>query len=162
MKYKVVFENKCVLEENDGPDSEKLPWILKEPLAVKISTDNCGVYLIVPAGFKTDLASVPSILHWFQDSYGKEMTAPSVLHDILYAAELLPRGMIDDIFADALRAKGMPGWKANICWAAVRTCGGFTYGEHTIERIKKIRDIAHCIPATMMRPLWRTVAEIKQ
>ena len=154
---KIQFLNKCALEENTDFDCDKFPWILRDSLQVVLGETP----LIIPAGFKTDLASVPSILHWFQTPYGREMNKPSVLHDFLYSAELLPRGKMDDIFGDALKACGMPDWKANICWSAVRACGGFTYGEHTPERIAKIRRMAHILDECK-RPLWKAANEIKQ
>jgi N-acetylmuramoyl-L-alanine amidase len=77
----------------------------------------------VPAGFTTDLASIPQVA---QAVIGKwEAHAPAaVLHDWLYADGCTPRPAADALFYEAMRAAGTPGWKRTVMWAAVRVAGG--------------------------------------
>ena len=53
-------------------------WMLLRSLYYQGETD----LIIVPAGFKTDLASVPRVLQWFAPSSG-QYTLAAVLHDYL-------------------------------------------------------------------------------
>lgn len=82
-----------------------------------------GEAYTVPAGFRTDLASIPQAL---QAVIGKwERHAPAaVLHDWLYAAQPMPRRDADWLFAEALYAAGVPVWKRAAMWMAVRFGGG--------------------------------------
>ena len=82
-----------------------------------------GARLVVPAGFTTDLASIPQAL---QAVIGKwERHAPAaVLHDWLYARQITSRRQADWLFASALHAAGVPVWKRAAMWMAVRAGGG--------------------------------------
>lgn len=86
---------------------------------------------VVPAGFVTDLASVPELLWGVIASYGRQ-TLPAVLHDQLYAtaarADTLPRARrlrrdADVLFRSTLRESGAGPVRQWLMWAAVRTFG---------------------------------------
>jgi hypothetical protein len=153
----VTFLNKEALGGNEGEDCETYPWILLNNLRAVID----GVPFTIPAGFKTDLASVPEFLHFFCKEYGKHNRS-AILHDILYAAELLPRGLADEIFKAALINGGVPKMKAGYMFWAVRTFGWFRFKEqHPTDSIAEIRSMAQIVDK-VKRPLWKTVSEIKQ
>jgi hypothetical protein len=89
-------------------------------------------YFVVPRGFQTDLASIPAAL-WgpLLPPVGAHDRA-AVLHDAAYAHALLThRGarircakhVADDLFAEALRADGVPVWRRVLMVAAVRKFG---------------------------------------
>lgn len=82
-----------------------------------------GQSFTVPAGFRTDLASIPQAL---QAVIGKwERHAPAaVLHDWLYYRQITTRREADWLFAEALYAAGVPVWKRAAMWLAVRVGGG--------------------------------------
>lgn len=154
---KVEFLNRVSLLENTGDDCEEFPWVLGEDLFATID----DVLFVIPKSFKTDLASVPEFLHFFCKEYGKHNRS-AILHDILYAAELVPRKMADEIFKAALLWSGVPGWKASYMHWAVSTFGWFRYKEaHPAPRIAEIRSMAQIVDKTT-RPLWKAVSEIKQ
>lgn len=90
------------------------------PLAY-IASD--GRRFTVPAGFRTDLASIPQLA---QAVIGKwERHAPAaVMHDWLYATQPMTRRAADWLFAEALFAAGVPPWKRAAMWLAVRAGGG--------------------------------------
>lgn len=90
----------------------------------------CGGVFTVPAGFRTDLASIPQAL---QAVIGKwERHAPAaVLHDWLYATQPMPRRAADWLFAEALYAAGVPMWKRAAMWMAVRAGGGRAWRRNT-------------------------------
>lgn len=82
-----------------------------------------GVVVTVPAGFESDLASVPQLA---QALIGKvdDHAAAAVLHDWLYATAIEPRAEADAVFLDAMQACAVPAWKRRLMWAAVRLGGG--------------------------------------
>lgn len=82
-----------------------------------------GRRLTVPAGFHTDLASIPQIA---QAVIGKwERHAPAaVLHDWLYCTHQTTRVEADRLFAEAMAALGVAAWKRRVMWLAVRVGGG--------------------------------------
>ncbi|PYF95624.1 Protein of unknown function [Georgenia satyanarayanai] len=85
---------------------------------------------VVPAGFVTDLASVPTVLWGVIASYGRQ-TLPAVLHDMLYAAARDARATrarrlrreADTLFRATLRATGAGPVRQWLMWAGVRTFG---------------------------------------
>jgi hypothetical protein len=157
MKYKVEFLNEVILKANHDPDRKKKPWVLVEKFLPKIN----GVLFEIPAGYKTDLGSVPDALHFFVKEYG-DLNEEYVLHDFLYGAEIFPRGMNDDIFHDAIVCGGIEEWRANIMWAAVRAFGGLTYPlEHTASGVAELRSSAGFVDKTT-RPLFKKLPDFRQ
>lgn len=77
----------------------------------------------VPAGQKTDFASVPRVFVWFLPRYGR-YTKAAILHDYLWSVTV-PAGDISRLDADgtfrrAMRDLGVPFLRRWIMWAAVR------------------------------------------
>lgn len=71
----------------------------------------------------TDLASIPRLLGWFANSYGRH-TFAALLHDHLVRNghrldPEVPRHEADDVFLDALEDLGVPYLRSRIMWAAV-------------------------------------------
>lgn len=64
----------------------------------------CG-YVTVPAGFVTDLASVPRLFWDILPPFGT-YTRATVVHDYLYRTQLLPRDKADRILLQAMVACG--------------------------------------------------------
>lgn len=86
-----------------------------------------NVYLhTVPAGFQTDLASIPRLLRWRFTVNGKSRRA-AVLHDYLYSIKYATREVCDQIFKSALRDCGMGKYNAWVMYMGVRA-GGWTRG----------------------------------
>ncbi len=103
----------------DGRDARGPVW---SPAAVEH---------VVPAGFVTDLASVPALLWGVIASYGRQ-TLPAVLHDVLYDAARRAGTMrtgrrlrreADVLFRATLRENGAGPVRQWLMWAAVRTFG---------------------------------------
>ena len=92
---------------------------------------SASVQHVVPAGFVTDLASVPAVLWGVVASYGRQ-TLPAVLHDVLYRAARGSgrptrarrlRREADLLFRATLRETGAGPVRRWLMWAAVRTFG---------------------------------------
>jgi hypothetical protein len=94
-------------------------WELLAPLTYQGKRDT----FVVPAGQRTDFASVPRVLVWFLPRYGK-YTKAAILHDYLWR-ELACTGTIrwvdaDGIFRRAMRELGVAFLKRWMMWTAVR------------------------------------------
>ena len=84
-----------------------------------------GRAFIVPAGFITDLASIPRIFRWAFTGHGKSRE-PAVIHDWLYFIKH-DRKEADAVFLEALGYAGMGWWARRAMWLAVRTGGWVSY-----------------------------------
>lgn len=85
-------------------------------------------WIRVPAGFETDLASVPFGLRGIVSRDG-DQTKPAVIHDYLYVRASEPtfpdleRDAADLVFLEALAVRGVGGIKRRLMYAAVRIGG---------------------------------------
>jgi hypothetical protein len=95
-----VFRTRLVVEAADARGE----WVVKDPLV----WDTGAVRVTVPAGYITDLASIPRALRSVFDINGPSRK-PAVLHDWLYCSQIVSRGTADALFRDALAWAGM-GW----------------------------------------------------
>jgi hypothetical protein len=99
--------------------SEPGLWVLLSPLI----WDGEKRYE-VPAGFVTDLASIPRAFRWLLQQNGGSRRA-AVLHDYLYRNHLTTRAEADALFRKALKAEGVNPVGGFLYWAGVRI-GGWT------------------------------------
>lgn len=76
----------------------------------------------VPAGFITDLASVPRIFWAVFPPFGK-YTRAATLHDWLYRSSVTSRAVADAIFLEAMEADGVSFATRAILYSAVRLFG---------------------------------------
>lgn len=79
----------------------------------------------VPAGFETDLSSVPKIARSVVSKV--DLIEASVAHDYLYDSRIVPRKEADAVFLAFAKAYGDPWITRNIAWLAVRIFGGVAY-----------------------------------
>jgi hypothetical protein len=95
-------------------------WLLLSPLSVLID----GTTYTVPAGFPTDLASVPRLPGLYTLFGGKARRA-AVLHDWLYSQREYPREWCDAVFYSAMTTE--EGWfTRGMMWLGVRV-GGWAF-----------------------------------
>lgn len=94
-----------------------------------------GKDYLIPAGFTTDLASIPKIL-WSIYSPNKANTIPAaVIHDYLYFCPgEMARSEADSIFYDALIYKHVGAWTAYKYWSAVRVFGSSHFHQGAVCR----------------------------
>jgi hypothetical protein len=84
-------------------------WELHEPLIYE--SDILG-RIEVPAGFQTDLASVPRVPIVYEQ-WGNRSHYEAVIHDWLYRIDSIPQatfGQANDVFLEAMEARGKP-WR---------------------------------------------------
>lgn len=84
--------------------------------------------IAVPSGFVTDFASVPRVplAFWLTGGTGHKA---AVVHDWLYTTHTLPRDTADAVFREALKASGVPAWRAWLMHAGVRIGGSGPWQE---------------------------------
>ena len=99
--------------------TEPNEWVVLSPLMYRSAS---GRKYIVTAGFITDLASIPRILHPIIHPNDKSRK-PAVLHDLLYCLKQGTREAADALFLEALEAEGVNLITRRIMWLAVRAYG---------------------------------------
>lgn len=81
--------------------------------------------VIVPSGFRTDLASIPKIVRSFIPQNGRHRAA-AVVHDYLYryaGIHGFSRRLVDRVFLEAMEASGVPAYRRKIMYRFVRLLG---------------------------------------
>jgi hypothetical protein len=73
----------------------------------------------VPAGFRTDFASVPRPFVWLLPRYGL-YSRSAILHDYLWRYDIVSRRDADGLFRRSMRELGVSVPRRWIMWAAVR------------------------------------------
>jgi hypothetical protein len=124
-----MFRNRPVVEHVAAGK-----FVVREPL-VWASRDDLADSITVPAGFPTDLASIPRFL---RDRKPFDPNGPSfpagILHDFLYATGKFGKAFADELLYVSLRTEGV---SAPIAWAyykAVDWFGHAAYREHEQRR----------------------------
>ena len=97
-------------------------WLVIRPLQY---APRQGKPITVPAGFITDLASIPRLLRSVYDTQD-ECREPAVLHDYLYCVQFGERAEADALFLEALERAGVGLLKRRSMWLGVRA-GGWMY-----------------------------------
>ena len=90
--------------------------------------------ITVPEGFRFDLASIPRVFWWLISPFELSIAAP-LLHDFLYAYDGDPpagsiepprvytRKQADQLFRTIMEIEGVPAWRRNLAYWAVRSFG---------------------------------------
>ena len=120
-----AFLTKLAMERalpRDPDDGAK--WEILRPLVFRsVVADET---FVVPAGYRTDLSSVPRIpvVYWL---FGGVADEEGVLHDFLYSTRKVSRKLADEVFAEAMAAMGVPAWRRGPMWLGVRLGGSRHY-----------------------------------
>lgn len=94
-------------------------WTLDSPLQWELLRKGSGLVVTVPAGFQTDLASIP---WWARGLFNPEDPAyakAAILHDYLLSDPGNSRLDCAAVFHDALEACGVSTWRAVVMTLAV-------------------------------------------
>jgi hypothetical protein len=81
---------------------------------------------VIPKGFRSDLASIPRCLWWLIAPFELSIQAP-LLHDYLYKRGRLRRRVVDRVFLGLMESEGVPRWRRNAAYLAVRLFGAPAY-----------------------------------
>lgn len=83
----------------------------------------------VPAGFVTDLATVPRIFWILLLPPDGKYAKTAIIHDYLYDSALRTKREAARIFLDGMTVLGVPKWKRTVMYWAVRLFGRRNYGK---------------------------------
>lgn len=97
-------------------------YYLDKQIQWKPGPDQSGPEVIVPAGFVTDLASIPRIFWSVLPSDGV-YTFPAIVHDYMYWTQKHPRELADDVFRQGMDDMKVPAVDAWAIHRAVRLGG---------------------------------------
>lgn len=103
-------------------------WQLLQDFHVRIDSESGDApwEITIPAGFDTDLASVPRLPGAYL-LFGNKARRSAILHDYLYS-EKWPREAADLAFREAMKNE-VDTFTRFAMWAAVRVGGGAYYAE---------------------------------
>ena len=123
--YVIGRDNACPILVGEMPDGNTVA--MRQPLSFTIPATMefgswGGLEVLVPTGFMSDKASVPFGFRNLFPKHGK-YTKAAFIHDFLYVIQRTPRWVADLVFLHAMRALGVPEWKAQIMYRAVRIGG---------------------------------------
>lgn len=110
------FLSHLLMNADDG-----IPVVLTSPLVYESPT--LKRVITVPAGFVSDLASVPRAL-WSILPPLASYTRAAVVHDYLYVNNGVTRAQADKVLLDAMRETGVGWWTRSTVYSGVRA-GGF-------------------------------------
>lgn len=151
----VRFVSPLRLEPVDG----KREWIITDDFAVRIDARLC----VIPAGDRTDLASVPAFARPVIDDDAPDMIKPSVLHDRGYArlGRLWPdrdpftRAQMDTLLVAGMKTMGASWLRRRAVWLAVRLGGWVPWNKHQREN----RTTLAMMASVHRSPRWWNVRE---
>jgi hypothetical protein len=93
-------------------------YMVSHPL--RYITDDGKHKIIVPAGFITDLASIPSVLWWWESPHETTL-APAILHDYLYWQQTCTKDESDAVMYLAMKKLELSFTKRELIYAGIRT-----------------------------------------
>jgi len=108
-------------------------WRVLEPL--NFHSEKFSKHYVVPAGFLSDLASVPRVpILWLVA--GRVGNAAAIVHDWLYNygvkfKQIADRAEADEIFFEAMVDCRVPLWRAWAMFGAVRLFGAANFKDRT-------------------------------
>ena len=123
------FKTPLLIKTTDEFYGGRAVFELLETFSYELNGEHNGLRLTVPAGFKTDFATVPRFLWPIFPPIGKWGKA-AVLHDYMYRVRTpFNRWMADAIFRLAMKELGVSFIARWMMWTAVRLFGRTTWKE---------------------------------
>ncbi len=108
------FRNDPILQALPRADH----WALVRPLVY----NSPGETIVIPAGFITDLASIPQLFRSIVPVNGRHR-APAILHDYLFVIQDRERAECDWLFLEAMEDAGVRWTQRHLIYRAVRLGG---------------------------------------
>jgi hypothetical protein len=95
-----------------------------------------GREVVVPAGFVTDMASVPRALWWLMPPWDRYGPA-AIVHDLDYRQQWVSRAEADALFLAGMAALKVPGPRRWVIYLALRLFGGFAWRANARKRSRQ-------------------------
>lgn len=118
--------NPLAYESTDAFEGRRRVYRLQRDLVYYVGEKCSSLIVTVPAGYLTDLASIPRTFAWLFSPDGP-YAAAAVPHDRLYREGLVSRKMADLILYEAMGVLGIPLWQRLLIYWAVRIGGWSAY-----------------------------------
>ncbi len=109
-------------------------WYLSRPLTWT-SDKTAPPRVVVPLGFTTDFASIPSVF-WSTLPKTGRYGLPAIVHDWLYWEQAIPRSAADTLFDTALGDLGVALWQRTAIYRAVWAFGGTYWDTNTTAKAR--------------------------
>lgn len=120
-------------------DKGGFPFVLTRKLSYATTTlcvpGVLGKLITVPAGFKTDLASIPRVLWNVLPPIGA-YDAAAVVHDYLYQHNGVSRREADAVLLEAMRILGVRVTQRWAIYAGVRAGGWFVWNRYRAKTLQ--------------------------
>lgn len=116
-------------------------YVIDEDFSIVLQDNNGVVFTItVKAGAKCDGLSIPFAFRWFLPTWNKDnelYNIAGIVHDGLYASELVCKNIADDIFRGILRDSGISRFKGSTAEWCVEKFAKNHYGKkHDTNNMK--------------------------
>lgn len=115
----------------DPQCTTRRPW---STVGEHVYRDAVSTKVVVPDGFTTDLASIPTWLAWLYCPFGRHQMA-CLFHDWLYETQDVERFQADAILRVIMEHSGVKRWRVLSIYWAVRLFGGLAW--HDISKKRK-------------------------
>lgn len=125
-----AYRSKLIVEADGG-----LPYTLFAPLVYDSAHLNRTV--IVPTGFRTDLASIPRVLWSILPPFGSYSDA-AVVHDFLYQFNGIDRHDADQVLNEAMEVCQVGRWKRWTIYSGVVLGGWVTWRRYRKEEASQV------------------------
>ncbi len=107
----------------DPGEKTRREYRLVTPVIYEVGGRGSGLIVTVPAGYITDLYSLPGRLLQFWQPSGARWWGPPLLHDWLYDTGLAPRKIADAVLQEAMMALDVDPALRLIVYVGVRVGG---------------------------------------
>lgn len=113
----VIYKGRTLLSWED----DATEFTVEESFRALWKRSSSEIFVVeVPAGFKTDLASIPRIFTWLIPKLGHHLR-PAIVHD--YCSKgltTLTKKESSDMFLEGMVTTKVSWWKRTVMWSAVR------------------------------------------
>lgn len=116
------------------PDSDMQYWILMEDMEYEIGES--GVKIVVPAGFVTDLASIPKPLWSIGLTVNGRYGRAAIIHDFLYWTQLCSRPQADRLLVIAMKESDVKKFDEKAIYLGVKAGGQASWDKNKLHRGK--------------------------
>lgn len=121
------------------PDWDGKTWLLVESWTIIFQNKRVYWRLTVKPEFTTDGGSIPRLARRLWTPIGPYLVA-YIVHDYLYAAELVDRSEADYILLELLESLGACWVDRNAQYAGVRAGGRAVWLEHNKEEVQELKE----------------------
>ena len=118
---------------------------LLEPIEINV---NDVIVFTVPAGYVSDMAGIPSGLHWWIRPTDTRIARGAIAHDFCYHTHILPRGLSDSLFQTIIREDGCSRRKAKIMSWVLNLFGKFAYMRGPDKMCARTPELKRLVHAT--------------